>query len=63
MAFRVETTEQAERDIFDILDRLISEEAGKAGLQWFEGLEHAIASLSEPSGAVSGDSGEGAFPL
>ena len=47
MAFRVETTEQAERDILDILDRLISEQAGKAGLRWFEGLEQAIASLSE----------------
>jgi len=48
MAFRVETTEQAERDILGILDWLISEQAGEAGLRWFQGLEKAIASLSEP---------------
>ena len=47
MAFRVETTEQAERDILDILDWLISEQAGETGLRWFQGLERAIASLSE----------------
>ena len=47
MAFRVETTEQAERDILGILDWLISAQAGGAGLRWFQGLEKAIASLSE----------------
>jgi toxin ParE1/3/4 len=46
MAFRVETTEEAERDGHGILDWLISEHAGEAGLHWFEGLEKAIASLS-----------------
>jgi plasmid stabilization system protein ParE len=47
MTFRVETTEQAERDTLNILDWLISEQAGQAGLRWFEGLEHAIASLAQ----------------
>jgi hypothetical protein len=49
MAFRVETTGQAERDTLNILDGLISEQAGKAGLRWFEGLEQAIASLACPN--------------
>src|SRR5580692_6083562 len=39
MAFRVEITEQAERDGHAILDWLISEHAGETGLRWFEGLE------------------------
>jgi plasmid stabilization system protein ParE len=47
MAFRVEITAQAERDTLDILDWLISERAGRAGLRWFEGLEQAILSLAE----------------
>jgi plasmid stabilization system protein ParE len=47
MAFRVEQTEQAERDILNILDWLIAEQAGKTGLRWFEGLAHAVASHSE----------------
>jgi plasmid stabilization system protein ParE len=46
MAFRVEITEQAERDGHAILDWLISEHAGETGLRWFEGLEKAIASLA-----------------
>lgn len=46
MNFRVETTDQAERDILDILDWLIAERAGKAALRWFGGLERAIASLT-----------------
>jgi plasmid stabilization system protein ParE len=44
MAFRVE---QTERDILNIPDWLITEQAGKAGLRWFEGLEQAMASLAE----------------
>jgi plasmid stabilization system protein ParE len=47
MAFRVETTEQSERDILNILDWLISAEAERAGLRWFAGLEQAIASLKQ----------------
>ena len=47
MDFLVETTPQAERDIFDILNWLISEQAGATGLHWFEGLEQQILSLAE----------------
>ncbi len=46
MAFRVEITEEAERDTHGILDWLISERAGLAGLRWFQGLEDAIGSLA-----------------
>jgi toxin ParE1/3/4 len=46
MTFRVEITEEAERDAHGILDWLISEQAGLSGLQWFQGLENAIASLA-----------------
>jgi plasmid stabilization system protein ParE len=47
MAFRVEYSAQAEADLDGILEWLISHHAGEAGLRWFEGLEAAIASLSE----------------
>ena len=47
MAFRVEYTLRAETDLFEILDWLIAEHAGEAGLRWFEGLEEAISSLAE----------------
>ncbi|HWB97567.1 MAG TPA: type II toxin-antitoxin system RelE/ParE family toxin, partial [Bryobacteraceae bacterium] len=47
MAFRVDTTPEAERDILRILDWLIAEETGQAGMRWFRGLEKAIVSLSE----------------
>jgi plasmid stabilization system protein ParE len=46
MAFRVEITEEAERDAHGILDWLISQHAGRDGLRWFQGLEEAIASLT-----------------
>jgi hypothetical protein len=46
MAFRVEITEEAEREAYGILDWLISEQAGVTGLHWFHGLEKAIASLA-----------------
>jgi hypothetical protein len=39
MAFRVEITEEAERDTHGILDWLIAEQAGETGLRWFERLE------------------------
>ncbi len=42
MAFRVEITENAERDAHNILDWLISQQAGDAGLRWFQGLEKAV---------------------
>jgi plasmid stabilization system protein ParE len=47
MAFRVEYSSQAEADLDSILEWLISQRAGEAGLRWFEGLEKAVASLSE----------------
>jgi hypothetical protein len=37
MAFRVKTTTKAKRDLDDILTRLLSREAGEAGLRWFQG--------------------------
>jgi len=46
MAFRVEITEEAERDAHSILDWLISGQAGVPGLRWFHELETAIASLA-----------------
>jgi plasmid stabilization system protein ParE len=47
MAFRVETTPEAERDILNILHWLIAQDAGPDGLRWFQSLERAISSLSE----------------
>jgi toxin ParE1/3/4 len=46
MAFRVEITEEAERDAEDILTWLIAEGSGETGLRWFQGLEEAATSLS-----------------
>jgi plasmid stabilization system protein ParE len=46
MAFRVETSAEAELDAATILDWLIAQHAGEAGLRWFLALENAIASLS-----------------
>lgn len=46
MAFRVTTTNKAKRDLDAILARLLSQEAGEAGLRWFQGLRAAIASLA-----------------
>jgi plasmid stabilization system protein ParE len=46
MAFHVETTGTAKRDLDAILTRLLSQEAGETGLRWFRGLEEAIKSLS-----------------
>ena len=47
MAWRVEITEVAENDAEGILEWLISQHAGEAALRWFQGLEEAMASLSE----------------
>ena len=49
-AFRVEYSTQAEADLDDILEWLISEDAGETGLRWLEGLEKTVASLSEMPG-------------
>ena len=47
MAFRVEPTAQAKQDLYGILEWLLAQGAGEAGLRWFFRLEGAIASLSE----------------
>lgn len=47
MAFRVEISAQAERDAEEILDWLLSQHAGDAGIRWFLAMEEAIASLAE----------------
>jgi plasmid stabilization system protein ParE len=47
MAFRVRTTARAKRDLDAILGWLLSEQAGEAGLRWFQGLREGVASLSE----------------
>jgi plasmid stabilization system protein ParE len=46
MAFRVETSLEAENDALAILEWLISKEVGEAGVRWFVALEEAIASLA-----------------
>jgi len=47
MGFQVEYSSQAEADLHSVLEWLISQRAGEAGLHWVEGLEKAVASLSE----------------
>jgi plasmid stabilization system protein ParE len=47
MAFRVEISEDAENEARGILEWLISQHAGETRLRWFQGLEDAMASLSE----------------
>ena len=47
MTFRVETTAAAEQDADAILDWLLSEHAGDAGVRWFRALQDAITSLAE----------------
>ena len=47
MTFRVETTAAAEQDADAILDWLLSQHAGDAGMRWFVALQNAIASLAE----------------
>jgi plasmid stabilization system protein ParE len=46
MAFRVETSLEAENDALAILEWLISKEVGEPGLRWFVALEETIASLA-----------------
>ncbi|MDP8982015.1 MAG: type II toxin-antitoxin system RelE/ParE family toxin [Acidobacteriota bacterium] len=46
MAFRVETTAEAEHDGDAILEWLLSQHAGDSGIRWFVALEEAIASLA-----------------
>jgi plasmid stabilization system protein ParE len=46
MIFRVETTPAAENEAQAILEWLLAQHAGEAGLRWFLNLEQAIQSLS-----------------
>lgn len=46
MDFRVELSEQAQRDIAAIYDWLQSQQAGDAGERWFLALRAAVASLT-----------------
>lgn len=47
MAFRVKPTANAKQNARDILAWLREQQAGDAGLLWFQGLQKAIASLRE----------------
>jgi plasmid stabilization system protein ParE len=47
MAFRVEISHQAERDAEEILEWLLSQKSGQAGIDWFLALDDAFASLRE----------------
>jgi len=47
MTFRVEISAQAERDAESILEWLLAEHAGRAGMDWFLALDDAFASLAE----------------
>ena|SRR5215471_13859243 len=47
MAFRVKQTAQADQDLDVILEWLQEQEAGDAGLRWFQRLKEALLSLSE----------------
>jgi plasmid stabilization system protein ParE len=47
MTFRVETTAADEQDADAVLDWVLSEHAGDAGIRWFLALRDAIASLAE----------------
>src|SRR2546426_746 len=46
MAFRVETSAEAEREAEEILRWLLAQHAGDTGIQWVLRLEDAIASLA-----------------
>lgn len=46
MDFRVDLSEQAQRDVAAIYDWLLAEHAGDAGERWFVALRAAISSLA-----------------
>jgi plasmid stabilization system protein ParE len=59
MDFRVELSDQAQRDITAIHDWLRSQQAGDAGERWFVALRAAIASLANlPSRYLEGQVAE-----
>jgi len=47
MAFRVEISAQAEGDAEAILEWLLTQQTGQAGIDWFLGLDDAFASLAQ----------------
>jgi toxin ParE1/3/4 len=47
MAYRVEVTVKAYRDLGRILGWLLAEHAGETGLRWYDGLVNAIETLDE----------------
>jgi plasmid stabilization system protein ParE len=47
MAFRVEISAQAERDAEAILDWLLTQHTGQAGIDWFLALDEAFESLAQ----------------
>ena len=47
MAFRVEISAQAERDAEAILEWLLAQHTGQAGIDWFLALDDAFASLAQ----------------
>ena len=47
MAFRVEVSLEAERDAEGILEWLLSQQTGQAGIDWFLALDDAFASLAQ----------------
>ena len=47
MAFRVEISEKAVHDAEEILEWLLKQRAGRAGIDWFLALDNAFASLAE----------------
>jgi plasmid stabilization system protein ParE len=47
MAFRVETSAEAELDAISILEWLLAQHAGDTGIRWFMALDEAIASLAD----------------
>jgi plasmid stabilization system protein ParE len=63
MTFRVETTAEAERDADAILECLLSQHAGNAGLQWFAALEDSIGSLAQFPERCSLAPESGLFPF
>lgn len=46
MVFRVETSAEAELDAISILEWLLTQHAGGAGLRWFMAMDKAITSLA-----------------
>jgi plasmid stabilization system protein ParE len=63
MVFRVETTPAAEGEAQAILEWLLDQQAGEAGLRWFLNLEQAIQSLSHFPERCSLAPENGRFPF